>query len=187
MKKTIAAVIAALGIGFGAGYLVGNCNSNATRKNPKPLTESKTQSSGIEKKSENTYSEKLANTYSIKTYVDGDTVDVEPGIVVIINRTRLLGINTPEKHEYFYKEATSALEQMISGKQIILEKEPKKELDPHDRLLRYIIVDGKNVNIEMVRQGYAKAFMTEGLKYRKEILEAEKYAKDNKLGIWANR
>jgi endonuclease YncB( thermonuclease family) len=44
----------------------------------------------------------------------------------------------------------------------------------------------KNINLEMVREGHAEAFV-EYLKppYRKEFLEAENEAKTAKRGIWS--
>ena len=162
--KTIAALAFALGIGFAGGYFV--------RDSYKP---------------EKISLEKTVKTYTVDRFVDGDTIDLENGIEVLLKRIRLLGINTPERGKPLYKEATIALENLIANKDITLEKDPSKNQGKYGRPLRYILVDNKNLNIEMVRLGYAKAFMYEGLKYEKEILKAQEKAKAAKRGLWANR
>lgn len=129
----------------------------------------------------------IEETYTVSRVVDGDTIDVEQGIEVLLYRIRLLGMDTPEGGQPGFNEAKEFLKQETYGKSIILEKDPSGDLDKYGRLLRYIIVDGRNMNIEMVRLGYARARWHEGLKYEKEILEAEKEARDNKRGTWINR
>ena len=58
----------------------------------------------------------------------------------------------------------------------------------YGRLLAYIIVDGVNFNLELVRQGLSPYYTKYGLseKYDKEFREAEKYARKHKLNIWAD-
>jgi len=129
----------------------------------------------------------VEETYTIAKVVDGDTIDVEQGIEVLLYRIRLLGIDTPEEGEPGFNEAKEFLKQETYGKSVILEKDPSQDLGRYGRPLRYVVVDGRNINIEMVRLGYAKARWHKGLKYEKEILEAEQEAKEQKRGMWANR
>ena len=89
--------------------------------------------------------------------VDGDTIRVvykgreEP--------VRLLSINTPEKGEPGFEEATEALRRLVvgdheEGRDILLkfEKPGVEARDRYGRLLGYIFV---NVNVEMVRLGHS--------------------------------
>ena len=111
--------------------------------------------------------------------VDGDTIEIESG-----KRVRLIGINTPEKNEYYFEEATNKMKELLSGREVILVKDIS-EFDKYGRLLRYVYVDGVFVNELMVSEGYAEAVeYYPDLKYRQKFNKAELYARSNKLGIW---
>jgi len=90
----------------------------------------------------------------VTSIVDGDTIDV------LINgqtyRVRYIGIDTPERDEYFYNPATAFNQNLVFNKTVTLVKDVS-ETDTFDRLLRYIIVGDTFVNYELVRQGYAQA------------------------------
>jgi micrococcal nuclease len=130
--------------------------------------------------------ELVQETYSISRVVDGDTVDIEEGIEVLLSRIRLLGIDTPERGQPLYREAAQQLGSLIAGREVSLERD-EDNTDRYGRLLRYIVVDNQNLNVEMVRLGYARAYMHEGLRYESEILAAEREARENRRGIWQNR
>jgi len=86
--------------------------------------------------------------------VDGNTIGVT------INgqsfRVRYIGIDTPERNEYLYYEATAANRALVYGRNVILVKDVS-ETDRYGRLLRYVFVDSVFVNHELVKQGYALA------------------------------
>ncbi|MBN1634453.1 MAG: thermonuclease family protein [Ignavibacteria bacterium] len=72
-----------------------------------------------------------------------------------------------------------------------LEKEDTLRLiDSYGRYLSYVILKFEdsevNYNIECVRQGYSPYYNKYGnsKRFHKEFLEAQEYARDNKLGIW---
>ncbi len=73
-----------------------------------------------------------------------------------------------------------------------LEKEDEdRSLDIYGRYLAYVIAikkDGTeiNYNVECVRQGYSPYFNKYGnsKRFNNEFVEAQNYAKENKLGIW---
>ena len=109
--------------------------------------------------------------------IDGDTVVVEGGYHV-----RLLGIDADEKGYPCYDQAKTRLEDLILAKQVALEKD-KTDVDQYGRCLRYIFVNGKNVDVQLVGEGLAVArFYQPNVKYRSEIAEAEKQAQQNKVG-----
>jgi micrococcal nuclease len=84
--------------------------------------------------------------------IDGDTIEIQGG-----DRVRYIGIDTPERGEPYYLEATAKNEDLVEGRRVRLEKDVS-EKDRYGRLLRYIYVDDLFVNAEMVRLGYARAY-----------------------------
>ncbi|MBI2084006.1 MAG: thermonuclease family protein [Candidatus Aenigmarchaeota archaeon] len=116
----------------------------------------------------------------VSRVVDGDTVELENG-----ERVRLLGINSPESNEIYYKEAKEHLESMVGNKSVNLEP-TAVDRDKYNRLLRYIFVDGSFVNLQMVKDGYASVYLLNpGEKYYQEFKDAEAEAKAGKLGMWS--
>jgi len=84
--------------------------------------------------------------------VDGDTIDVLIGGQEF--RLRYIGMDTPERGELGFAEATDANAALVSGKAVTLEKDIS-ETDRFGRLLRYVYVDGEMVNAALVEEGYA--------------------------------
>ena len=111
--------------------------------------------------------------------VDGDTIVVEGG-----DRIRLLDIDTPEKGQTCYKEAKDRLTELIDGKQVEL-KSGKEDKDTYDRLLRYVFYNGTNINMLMVREGWANLyFYNKDTPYYSQLIEAEQAAKIDGLCVW---
>lgn len=86
--------------------------------------------------------------------VDGDTIDVL--LNGVNTRIRYLQMNTPERDEPCYREATQANADLVAGKTVRLVAD-KELVDRYDRLLRFIYVDEVLVNRELVVQGFAEA------------------------------
>jgi micrococcal nuclease len=109
--------------------------------------------------------------------IDGDTFLIEGGYSV-----RILGIDADEKGYPCYDAAKNRLEELILNQEVKLEK-GTENLDQYCRYLRYIFLDDKNISLELVKEGLAIArFSPEDVKYREEITQAEKEAKENKIG-----
>ncbi|MEK6875533.1 MAG: thermonuclease family protein [Nanoarchaeota archaeon] len=92
----------------------------------------------------------------VERIVDGDTIQSTDG-----EKIRLLGINTPEKNEIYYEEARDFLEENILNKTIELEF-GKDKTDIYNRTLAYLYLDKKNVNLEIVKQGFANFYFPSG-------------------------
>ncbi|MAG07223.1 hypothetical protein CMI46_00195 [Candidatus Pacearchaeota archaeon] len=108
--------------------------------------------------------------------IDGDTVIIDGESV------RLLGMDTDERGYPCFHEAKEKIEELILNKNVILEKDTEDK-DQYDRYLRYIFLNGKNINLQMVEEGFAiSRFYPQNIKYKEEIITAEKYARENKLG-----
>lgn len=93
-------------------------------------------------------------TIQVSRVIDGDTVVDQNGL-----HYRLLGLNTPEKKEYLYQEAKNFLEENALNKSLTAEKKGK---DLYDRELAYLYDGEKNINREVVREGYANTYFPEG-------------------------
>ena len=91
----------------------------------------------------------------VEKITDGDT------IVVNGSNVRLLGINTPERGEKYYREAKSFLESEILNKAVKLARTQEDE-DMYGRKLRYVILENKNINEKLIRQGLANAYFPSG-------------------------
>ncbi|MEM4230373.1 MAG: thermonuclease family protein [Candidatus Pacearchaeota archaeon] len=108
--------------------------------------------------------------------IDGDTIIVSGGQTI-----RLLGVDTDEKGYPCYYEAKTKLEKILLDKEVYLESD-KEDKDQYNRLLRYVFIDGENINIKLVKEGLAVARLNGYEKYLEEIKEAENYAIKNKVG-----
>ena len=135
----------------------------------------------------------LSPLYVVFSVVDGDTIDVL--IDGKKERVRLIGIDAPEfgdeEHpaECFAQEALSEAKELLDGKIIRLVSDPTQDnRDKYERLLRYVFLeDGTNVNERMIAGGFAREYSYLGIpyQYRQEFQEAERDAKNKKLGLWA--
>lgn len=124
----------------------------------------------------------------VEKTVDGDTVwGIATFRIPVDEKIRMLHIDTPERTEKYYTEAGKALQDILtSAKRVSLWfPTPKAQRDRYGRLLAYLMADGKNVNLEMVRLGWARYYTKYGHSpFDKEFAEAEASAQKAKLGIW---
>jgi micrococcal nuclease len=121
-----------------------------------------------------------ARTENVNEVIDGDTFKIGAGVSV-----RLLGINAPEINDPGGDIAKHALAWMIMGRSVRIKRDITDK-DDYGRLLRYVFVDGLNVNAEMVRLGYAELrFFPPDTLHIGEMRELEKIAIRNRSGLWA--
>lgn len=83
--------------------------------------------------------------------VDGDTIDVEG-----VGRIRLVGVNTPERGESGYRNATDYVKSMVEGKKVYLDIDDAKHYDKYNRTLAVVYIDNVNLNQELLKGGYAE-------------------------------
>lgn len=113
--------------------------------------------------------------------VDGDTIDIGG------ERIRLEGIDAPEHAQTCGRKwsgtwacgaaATRALASLIGNRRVECDNEGH---DKYGRILGLCRVDGRDINAEMVRSGYAWAFV----KYSPRYVAEEAEARKAKSGIW---
>ena len=119
---------------------------------------------------------------TVTRVIDGDTVDV----CCPEARVRLLGVDSPERDEPLYDEATALAEQLADGQSVRLEKRVE-EADRYGRLLRHIFVDETHVNREMVSAGLATAYefsLELNPCYVAELRADQAAAQSAGLGMW---
>lgn len=154
----------------------------------RPMTE-------IQNTAATTTSSVVTSTNALVTHVvDGDTFDVRIDGETTTERVRMLGIDTPETVDprkavqCFGKEASNRTKQLLDGKRVRLEGDPKAdEQDKYGRLLRNVYLeDGTDVNATLVLDGYAHAYLTFPLdRDRKHLLsDLENEARINTRGLW---
>jgi endonuclease YncB( thermonuclease family) len=123
---------------------------------------------------------------TVEHVVDGDTLVLADGRSV-----RLVQIDAPEAQEgeCYGEEATALLEGLVpSGARVRLEADPALDgVDRFDRLLRYVIRDGENVNLELVARGAATPYFFRGDRGRHadELVDAAEAAREAERGLWA--
>jgi micrococcal nuclease len=118
-------------------------------------------------------------TFEVSQIIDGDTIRLSTG-----EKVRLIGINTPERDQPYYAEATQKLSELIGDNQVTLEKDVTDK-DQYGRLLRYIYVNETFVNLEMVKHGYAISYsFPPNTKHLSEFEAAEEEARNAGIGIW---
>jgi endonuclease YncB( thermonuclease family) len=98
-------------------------------------------------------------------------------------------IDAPELHTDCYgRPALRALVDLApKGTRVRLAPDPALDaVDEHGRLLRYVFVGSRNVNIELVRRGAASPyfFRNERGRYADDLLDAVSEARDARRGFW---
>ena len=120
---------------------------------------------------------------AVTEVVDGDTIHV--GLSDGDWSVRLIGINTPERGQYYFQEAKDKMAEIVAGKAVLLQKDVS-ETDKYGRLLRYVYLGDLFVNAEMVKEGYAQAATyPPDVKYADLFVSLEREARENGLGLWA--
>ena len=78
--------------------------------------------------------ERAAATWTVTAVVDGDTVDVRQG--ELTDRVRVIGIDTPERGECGYEQATDVLAGHVLRQDVVLVPGARDDRDSYDRVLR---------------------------------------------------
>jgi len=134
-------------------------------------------------------------TGTVTKVSDGDTIQLTTPEQTKL-KVRLYGIDAPETNKInnhtgqvsksgqpYGEESWRALESKIMNKQVRLDI---LDIDKYRRMVGMVWLNDRNINLEMIREGYAEAFI-EYLKepYRSEFLKVEQEARAAKRGIWS--
>ena len=127
----------------------------------------------------------ITNEYKVKRVVDGDTFEIESG-----EKVRLIGIDAPESvatnklDGCLGEESAEFLRSLVEGKVVKLEPD-KSNMDKYQRLLRYVWIDEKFVNNELVANGFAVSYAYKpDIKYQEIFNKTQDEARSKKIGIW---
>ncbi len=119
--------------------------------------------------------------------IDGDTIEVS--LNGKVEKVRYLMVDSPEMtadDPFPGRAAKEFNEHLVDGEEVILISDTTNR-DGYGRLLRFIILDGKFVNFELVRQGYATTFiLASDTLCSREFQNAMFEAFENRSGIWQN-
>jgi len=124
----------------------------------------------------------LGTQTKVTRVIDGDTFETKSG-----QKIRLIGINAPEMSDFYGLAAKKHLEHLIENNLVDLQTDNiLSDRDRYQRLLRYAIIDGIDVNQKMVADGFAFAYLK--YKFSKSDLyeNAQIGAREMNLGIWGN-
>ncbi|MBT4865204.1 MAG: thermonuclease family protein [Planctomycetaceae bacterium] len=128
-------------------------------------------------------------SYRVQRVVDGDTLLLADG-----TRVRLLGVDTPEtKHpdippEPLGFEASEFTRRHVEGRTVTLQFDRERR-DRYHRVLAYVSLDDWMLNEELIRAGFSRAEtpFPYSSAMKRRFRAAEKEARDNNRGLWANR
>ncbi len=120
----------------------------------------------------------------VASIADGDTLRLIDG-----RRIRLVQIDAPEPgSECFGAAAERELAGLAPpGSDVELERDPSlDDRDRFGRLLRYVSVEGENVNLALVERGAAAPYFFRGERGRHadDLLDAAEAARSDKRGLW---
>ena len=89
-----------------------------------------------------------------------------------------MAIDAPEKGQFFGDSSKIHLTELLEGKKI------RYEIQSHDQYGRALVIlfaDEENINLQMVKDGYAWSYY---YNKKQEYINAMKEAKSKKLGLW---
>jgi endonuclease YncB( thermonuclease family) len=98
---------------------------------------------------------KDCRSIEVSRIIDGDTFDSPEG------RVRLFGVDTPERGEGCYHQATERLDE-LAGDTVKVEPGPR-ERDCSGRLLFYVYTEnGESIEEKLIREGLGRAWTEDG-------------------------
>ena len=83
--------------------------------------------------------------------VDGDTIELDNG-----KKVRFVGVNTPERGVEGYITSKNFVQKLCLNKEVGLDIDDSKHNDKYGRTLAAVIVEGKNLNEMLLKEGLAE-------------------------------
>jgi len=110
---------------------------------------------------------------------DGDTVTIRG------TKVRLACIDAPEYSQTRGAEAKESLQKMIQNR---IPRVIKLNKDRYGRTIGLLMLDNRNLNVEMVRRGqafvYRQYLASCPALVKKQLVQAEEEARKKKIGVW---
>jgi len=118
-------------------------------------------------------------TGTVTAIYDGDTLTLLTADKQQV-KVRLSDIDAPERRQPYGNKARQALSALAFGKSATV---TVKTLDRYGRTVGRVVVDGVDVNAELVRQGAAWVYRQ--YSHDAALLDLEQLARDAQRGLWA--
>jgi endonuclease YncB( thermonuclease family) len=96
-------------------------------------------------------------------------------------KIRLDAIDAPELGQPFGQASKKALSEKVFGKNVVVIAKTK---DKYGRTVGHVMIDGRDVNLEMLKEGMAWHY--EKYDHNKRLREAEQSSRADKKGLWAD-
>ena len=93
----------------------------------------------------------VEETATCTKVVDGDTIYLDNG-----EKIRFVGVNTPERGVEGYITSKNFVQKLCLNKEVGIDIDDSKHNDKYGRTLAVVIVDGKNVNEMLLKEGLAE-------------------------------
>ena len=125
------------------------------------------------------------NTFLVTRVIDGDTIEIQTPNGP--QKVRYIGIDSPElPNECYSRKAKTRNRHLVENRYVRLEEDVEKT-DKYGRWLRYVWVDGKMVNKQLLEEGYARLMIIPpNTKYETRLRNAEKEARLANRGLWSD-
>jgi endonuclease YncB( thermonuclease family) len=112
---------------------------------------------------------------------DGDTLTVRDKHNQT-HRIRLADIDAPEQAQAFGTQAKLRLSEKVFNQDVTVRWQEK---DQYGRIAGHVILDGNDVNCELVAEGYAWHYKFHSRD--RDLAAAEAKARQQKLGLWRDK
>lgn len=126
-------------------------------------------------------------TGKVVSVADGDTITILD-VGKVQHKVRLAGIDAPEKAQAFGGRSRDSLEELVSGKTVIVETNKK---DRYGRMVGKVLLDDLDVNQEQLRRGmawfYRKYAHEQSVADQQSYDRAESGAKELGRGLWVDK
>jgi micrococcal nuclease len=124
--------------------------------------------------------------------IDGDTIVVNPN-----EKVRLIGVDAPETvhlkraAQCFGEDAKEFTRSLVERRTIRLvldeSNAARNHKDRYGRILAYVYFDdGRMLNAELIRRGYAHAYTRFPFRHAVEFRQLERTARSQAVGLWAS-
>ena len=129
--------------------------------------------------------------YQVIRIIDGDTVEIK--YKGKLTSVQLFGVNAPEivhpdkPPEPYGEEAAAYLQKILLEDSIYLRFDEHMR-DQYERILGYVyrVSDGIFLNLEMIREGYARVDTRYPFKYEELFTDYESRARTDRKGLWSS-
>jgi len=122
----------------------------------------------------------FAESYMVTKVYSGNRIKIQDGAKV-----QYIGLDSPGEARFFYDECKKANKNLVEKKEISIEFDIKKR-DANKELLGYVYVGDVFVNAQLLKNGFAIAYIQPpNQKYAELFIALQKEARKQRRGIWA--